>query len=204
MTDESIHVAVVDIGSLKNLGWAVQGPRVEEKGADIDALVEALTAAINAGPLALGFEAPMFVPYGREPSSLDKGRQCDGDRAFSAAAGACVLTKALVIVPYILQQLRKRARDARPTFKWLEPLLGRDLLLFEAFVTHTSESSHIECAQLALTKFQKMRRDGTLQSAEQEPTLNLLGAILLRMRWTDDLTVLSEPCLVVRHKGNLN
>ena len=35
-------------------------------------------------------------------------------------------------------------------------------------------------------------------------TLNLLGAILLRMRWTDDLTVLSEPCLVVRHKGNLN
>ena len=79
--------------------------------------------------------------------------------------GACVLTKALVIVPYILQQLRKRARDARPTFKWLYDPLAGSPSLFEAFVTHTSESSHIECAQLALTKFQKMRRDGTLQSA---------------------------------------
>jgi hypothetical protein len=32
--------------------------------------------------------------------------------------------------------------------------------------------------------------------------MNLLGAMLLRIGWTDDLTALSEPCLVVRHQGS--
>jgi hypothetical protein len=105
MTNESLHVAVVDIGSLKNLGWVVEGPSVVGSGTDIDLCVEALASAIDTGPLALGFEAPMFVPYGRKRCDLDKARKGDGDRAFSASAGACVLAKGLVIVPYILEGL---------------------------------------------------------------------------------------------------
>lgn len=76
----------------------------------------------------------MFVPYRKEATKLDDARDGDGDRAFSASAGACVLTKALVIVPYILEGLRCRAKAARPTFKWRGQLSARDLLLFEAFV----------------------------------------------------------------------
>ncbi len=34
--------------------------------------------------------------------------------------------------------------------------------------------------------------------------MNLVGAMLLRIGWTDDLTMLSEPCLVVRHTGKSN
>jgi hypothetical protein len=30
MTNESLHVAVVNIGKLKNLGWMVEGPSVKE------------------------------------------------------------------------------------------------------------------------------------------------------------------------------
>ena len=68
MADESLHVAVVDIGSLPNLGWAVEGPSVDDSGTDIDLCIESLVKAMRAGPLALGFEAPMFVPYGRNRS----------------------------------------------------------------------------------------------------------------------------------------
>jgi hypothetical protein len=207
MTDRSLHVAVVDIGKLTNLGWVVEGPSVNRSGEDIDSCIEALADAIKVGPLALGFEAPMFVPYGRKRSNLDEARKGERDRSFSAGAGACVLAKGLVIVPHILEGLRRSAQDARPTFKWRERLSGRDLLLFEAFVTHVGKSvGHKECAELALKQFPKdSEKRAAFASAIDEPfTLNLLGAMLLRMRWTEDLTMLSEPCLVVRYRGNSN
>jgi hypothetical protein len=204
MVNGSLHAAVVDIGSLANIGWAVEGPSVTEFGTDIDLCIEVLARAMKTGPLALGFEAPMFVPYGRKRYDLDKARTGDGDRSFSASAGACVLTKGLVIVPYILEGLRCRAHGARPTFKWRGRLLKRDLLLFEAFVTHVGKTSHVDCAHLALKSFpREWEKRASFDSAVDEPsTINLLGAMLLRMGWTDDVTMLSEPCLVVRHKGN--
>ena len=206
MTNESLHVAVVDIGKLTNLGWVVEGPSVNKSGKDIDSCIEALASAMKMGPLALGFEAPMFVPYGRKRCDLDKARKGERDRSFAAAAGACVLTKGLVIVPYILEGLRCRAKTARPTFKWRGRLSERDLLLFEAFVTHVGSVNHEDCARLALKRSPKeWGKRASFESAVEEPcTMNLLGAMLLRIGWTDDLTMLSEPCLVVRHQGNSN
>lgn len=202
MTDESLHVAVVDIGSLKNLGWAIEGPFVKEEGTDIDSCIGALARAMKTGPLALGFEAPMFVPFGRERCNLDKARKGDGDRSFSASAGACVLTKGLVTVPYILGGLwsQDEAARPRPTFKWREQLSKGDLLLFEAFVSHVGESNHVECARLALQQFPKeFQKRAKLESAIDEPcSMNLVGAMLLRMGWTEKVKILSEPCLVVR------
>jgi hypothetical protein len=204
MTNESLHVAVVDIGSLDKLGWVIEGPTVNKSGTDIDLCIEALTAAMKTGPLALGFEAPMFVPYGKTRCDLDKARKGDGDRAYAACAGACVLTKGLVIVPYILEGLRCRTEDAKPTFKWRNRLSERDLLLFEAFVTHVGKSvSHEECARLAINGFPTdwSKRTSFASAVEEPCTMNLLGAMLLRIGWTKDVTMLSEPCLVVRHRG---
>jgi hypothetical protein len=207
MSNESLHVAVVDIGKLENLGWVVEGPSVNEEGTDIDLCIEALAGALKTGPLAVGFEAPMFVPYRRERCDLDKRRQGDGDRSYSAGAGAYALVKGLVTVPYILEGLRRRAGCARPTFKWREPLSDQDLLLWEAFVTHVAKSvTHVECARLALKRFPKeWGRRASFDSDVREPCImNLLGATLLRTGWTHDLTILSEPCLVVRYQGNSN
>lgn len=205
MNVESLCVAVIDIGKLENLGWVVEGPTISRAGTDIEVFIEVLVTAMNMGPLALGFEAPMFVPYGRSLSDLDKARQGDGDRAFSASVGASVLTKGLVIVPYILERLRQGVRHAEPTFGWREPLSHGDLLLLEAFVTHMGKSaSHEECARMALNGFPRgFESRASFESAVSDTcTLNLLGAILLRMGWTDDLSVLAEPCMVVRHKGD--
>ena len=76
------------------------------------------------GPLALGFEALIFVPYGRKRCDLDKARKGDNDRAFSASVGASVLTEGLIIVPYILEGLGAALRGetdfqmASPTIRW--------------------------------------------------------------------------------------
>jgi len=72
VTNESLQVAVVDIGNLANLGWVVEGPSAPELGTDIDR-VEALAKAMKMGPRAMGFEAPMFVPFRKEAMRLGQG-----------------------------------------------------------------------------------------------------------------------------------
>jgi hypothetical protein len=85
MTNESLHVAVIDIGKLANLGWVVEGPSVTTWGEDVDECIEALAEAMKVGPLALGFEGPMlFVPYGRKRANLDDARNGDEDRSGAA------------------------------------------------------------------------------------------------------------------------
>ena len=57
-----MNIAVVDIGKPgANFGWAMVGDTKGE-GNDIDVCVKSLAEALRNGPLALGFEAPMFVP----------------------------------------------------------------------------------------------------------------------------------------------
>jgi hypothetical protein len=69
-----LHVAVIDIGRRENTGWAIEGPRPSD-GKNIDKCVDALAAALYDGPLALGFEAPMFVPLPPGRDQLDKGAE---------------------------------------------------------------------------------------------------------------------------------
>jgi len=62
-----MNVAVVDIGKPgANFGWAMVGDTTGE-GNDIDVCVKSLAEALRNGPLALGFEAPMFVPIRTDP-----------------------------------------------------------------------------------------------------------------------------------------
>jgi hypothetical protein len=111
-----LHVAVIDIGKKKNIGWGIEGPQFGKiEGTDIDACVECLASVLKEGPLALGFEAPMFVPLHGDASNLTRGRKGEGDRAFTSAPGSTVLTSGLVVVPYILNQLRARVPTATAT-----------------------------------------------------------------------------------------
>jgi hypothetical protein len=81
-----MNIAVVDIGSPSaNLGWAMVGNTTAE-GTDIDECVETLGSALQRAPLALGFEAPMFVPIRTDPKRLtaaragaNQGKECPAD-----------------------------------------------------------------------------------------------------------------------------
>jgi hypothetical protein len=113
-----------------------------------------------------------------------------------------VLAKGLVICPYILAALKERSPNAKVTFNWCDALSTRDLLVFEAFVTHET-ASHIGCAKLAMKKFREGMADPkTLKSDISEPrVLNLLGAMLIRTGWSSSIDMLSAECLVIRHRG---
>jgi hypothetical protein len=204
-----LRVAVVDIGNPRtNLGWAIDGMTAAE-GKGLDECVAELASALRSGPLALGFEAPMFVPYRSNPKLLTQARSGDcvkgkPNRPFSAAAGAAVLVTALTVVPYVLRELRSAVRDATATLCWhpMPDKLG-ELLLFEAFVTDqrkTGAARHVEDARAAIDAFRRgLASTNGLQSAViEDPRFNLLGAMMLRTAWASDPAILSSPCLVVR------
>ena len=118
-----MNVAVIDIGKpYANFGWAIVGDTPAE-GTDIDVCVQTLAAALRIGPLALGFEAPMFVPIRTDPKRLTSARSGDcgkgmPSRPFSTSAGATVLVTGLVVVPYILNALRSLVPEATATLDW--------------------------------------------------------------------------------------
>jgi hypothetical protein len=83
-----MSVAVVDV--VEPVVWAMVGNATAE-GRDIDVCVESLAAALRIGPLALGFEAPMFIPIRTDPKRLTSARSGEfgkgmPSRPFSAAA----------------------------------------------------------------------------------------------------------------------
>ena len=203
-----MRVAVIDIGKPgKNLGWALSGPALSE-GTDLDACVDAIANVLRVEPVALGFEAPMFVPVRNEPATLTKARHGEAmygvSRPFSASAGATVLVTALVVVPYVLSSLRKLVPEATATIDWSIPLEHPgQLLLFEAFVTNqrkTVDTRHIEDARLAISAFTKgMKNPATFDSAIlEDKCLSLLGAAMLRTGCASDPAIVADRCLVVR------
>jgi hypothetical protein len=197
-----MRVAVVDVGSPANLGWAMDNP--DDEGDDLDSAVRAIAQALRDGPVALGFEAPQFTPLRTDPRALTRARTGEGARPFSAGAGASVLVTSLVVVPYVLASLRREVADASATFDWtLPPNRRGQLLLWEAFVSNqnnTEVGRHVQDARRAVLDFrERMCSPASIKSDVTEPqSFNLLGAALLRTGWSTDLSLLSASCLVIR------
>ena len=68
-------IAAVDIGSpmTGKLGWAVLPD--EKIGKDVQTLVALVAKALLGGPVALGFEAPLWVPMRMDEMLLTKARR---------------------------------------------------------------------------------------------------------------------------------
>lgn len=205
-----MFTAVIDIGTPgKSLGWAaVDASGVAVDGTDVDACIDTLAQALLQEPVALGFEAPMWIPTRMDLKRLTSARQGEAglglSRPFSASAGATVLVTGMVVVTYVLRRLRDQSPKARAQFDWGNPPTGvGELLVWEAFVTNqkkTHDERHVEDAKLAIEAFQQgMKDSSTFKSSVMEADcLSLVGAALIKAGWIKDLEMLTTPCLVVR------
>jgi hypothetical protein len=200
-----IAIGVIDVGSPKGgkLGWAILAPNADPVlGKDLDAFIDAMTALGANWPLAIGFEAPLFIPTPAEALKILSGRKGEGSRPWSAGAGATVTTAALAVVTYTLAGLRRGLSQAAASTDF-GALPGRpgDTLFFEAFVTAAAKGDgHAHDAFIAAREVRALLGgDRAYRSAIDEPEVfSLLGASLLRTGWSTDLAVLSTPCLVVK------
>ena len=203
---KSLAIYCADIGSIKtnNFGWArgVQGEDTSSS-ADISELPRSVAADLNADRgVALGFECPLYVPIADDPRELTSQRRVDQGRPWSASAGATVLATGLTETVWILHQIRMQLRSSHPAFlSWADFSVAQGgLFLWEAMVTGEAKgTSHREDAEIGVRAFQ--RRLVKLQDeprSEGGGVYSLIGAALLRTGWTDDVSLLSKPCVVIR------
>lgn len=200
-----IAIGVVDVGSPRGgkLGWAVLSPGEPPRlGKDLAAFVQVVTALGAVHPLAIGFEAPLFIPTPAEALKILSARKGEGARPWSAGAGAAVTTAALAVVTYTLAGLRLGLSQAKASTHLAGlPVRPGDTFFFEAFVTAAAKGDdHADDAFIAAREIQALLAgDRPYRSAIDEPEVfSLLGASLLRTGWSTDLEVLSAPCLVVK------
>ena len=207
MTDRpnanEMAIFCADIGSISqgNFAWARHSEDGDVGGSEIGDLADAVAACLNEGrKVALGFEAPLFVPLPDEAANLGKAREGES-KAWSAGAGAQVLATALAQVSWLLARVRKSApQDAKAFLEWKAfSASSAGLFLWEALVTGKAKvGTHRGDALIAIGAFQRALPDPAAHSlVRADRVLSLAGAALLRTGWSTDITVLSSPCVVL-------
>jgi hypothetical protein len=205
--NEPLRIACIDVGSALSTGWAselVERAESQRQGADIQDLLPIIQSHLNAaGPVALGFECPLYVPVRTELSQLNRGRLGEGSPAWSSSIGATVMASGIPLVLWVLERLKEAApAAATATVDWLAFLRAPSgILLWEAFVTGPAKAgSHAADAAAAIRTFTdhlpRLRAD---KGPPQEPHVqSLVGAALLRTGWSTDLSLLARPCLMLK------
>jgi len=170
---------------------------------DIRKLVEAIAKDLFAGAhVSLGFECPLFVPISDDPLQLSSARRGEGNRPWSAGAGSGSLAIGLTETVWILREIRCLIPNNVPAFLSWPFFLAADrgLFLWEAFVTKGAKGkSDKEDAEVAVRSFKASLPNPEKFNAVQETCVySLIGAALLRTGWSNNLSLLETPCLVIK------
>lgn len=205
-TVPNLAIYAADIGSVATgrFGWASLSDAGTNGGSDPAQMVVELGKDLGRGvPVALGFECPLWMDLPSSASELTKARNGEGNRPWSAGAGAGALATGLVQVTWILRELRKLAPTAQAYLSWSEfEKAEAGLYLWEAFVTGEAKAkTHEADAVLAVEAFRRALPNPEANSAVKPKgteVLSLVGAAMLRTGWAESATFLGVPSVVIR------
>jgi hypothetical protein len=202
----NMNIFCADLGSVMrgNFGWfgrLSDGSSVS--GNDIGELAATVADLLNhRQAVALGFEAPMFVPLRDDPVEMTRCRKGETNANRIGGPGSAVLATGLAQVPWILREIRSRLEVAgSATMNWRAFSAGDGgLFLWEAFVSGSAKGEdHVQDARIAVNAFENALPDLEEKNAISEPTVMcLLGAAPLRTGWTEDVGLLAEACIVIK------
>jgi hypothetical protein len=154
--------------------------------------------------VALGFEAPLFIPVPEEASALSHGRKNEGNRAFAAPAGLAVATLGLHQAAWILGRIADSCGDSiefeTGAGSWPPSESHPILFCWEAFVADKAHGrTHLQDAATAAMAFlsaESNLADATTITAERP--LSLIAAAALWSGLATDPDVLHQPTVVIR------
>lgn len=203
--DSRISVWVADVGSiaLNRFGWchADLGGGTIRTGGDISVFADGIVEDLSEGhKVALGFECPLFIPIPEDHRRLGKARSGDGDRAWSAHAGAASLTVGLSQSAWVLRRIASTSRSpVAPTFRWGDAYQGQsNLFVWEAFVSGKAKAdTHTGDAEMAAKAFLDAYPNiEQASSVTCESPLSVVGAA---MRWAGLAgSEANSPCVVIK------
>jgi hypothetical protein len=199
-----IFCAAIGSVSGNNFGWfgrLSDGTAIS--GTDITAFVTELAKRLNGGNrVALGFEAPMFIPLRENPLELTRCRRGETTPNWIGGPGGAVLATAMAQVPWILGDLKPRlSLRINATTDWTHfKSKHSEIFLWEAFVCGVAKgTSHVADAEVAVRAFLATLPDPPASNAIHEPSVtSILGLALLRTGWSKDISFLQHSCVVIK------
>lgn len=212
----AITVGCVDVGSIRNgkLGWSVIESGKARWGTQPADLVREAVQALRNGKLALGFECPLYVPLRQDPLELTRCRRGERYVNWCGGPGSSVLATGLVQVRWILTRIADAVPGIRGTTRWNEFVGGQcELLVWEAFITSKDgrrpvltkygarkTGAHEHDALSGAATFVERLEGGApiVSELETEPSMSLVAWHLLSTSLSDDVSLQSESCLVVK------
>jgi hypothetical protein len=206
---DNLHVFCADIGSItrNSFAWARRMPAADHEEVHEPESIEALAVAVvqalqNGEPVALGFEAPMFVPVPDDPNMLGKARPCDeGSPSWSSQVGASVLATAMVQIPWILDYIRQHAPDVHLHLTWESfEATQTGLLLWEAFISGDAKGdSHEDDACIGVQTFcDQLPTPGEAIAAQTPRPFSVLAAAATWAGWELPAEDFRSACVLVR------
>jgi hypothetical protein len=214
-THLSRAVYAVDIGSTRceagqtpNFAWARVDPSDPSSvlgSSDIEKLADQIIRDLQAGQsVALGFEAPLFIPVPVESSALCHGRENERSRSFAAPAGLAVATLGLHQAAWILRRIADSCGDSIQfeigAGSWPPSKSHPVLFCWEAFVSDKAHgATHVQDAATAAMAF--LSAESNLAGATTitaERPLSLIAAAALWSGLATDSAVLHQPTVVIR------
>jgi hypothetical protein len=205
-------VYACDVGSTRtdgrlrpqpSFGWA-RADRADDitGGRSISCLVKAVAQDLSLGrSVALGFEAPLFIPIPRGAENLCRGRTSEGSRSFAAQAGLAAAALGLHQAAWVLAALRDAPhphRFAQRASEW--PSDVATLFCWEAFVSGPAHSEdHVRDAATAVASFLAAEADLSATTiVHAERPLSLIGAAALWSGWARNADALHSETAVIR------
>jgi hypothetical protein len=206
---DRLQVFCADVGSIARdrFAWARRIPSTDDEEVhrpeSIESLASSVVAVLRRGePVALGFEAPMFVPVPEATALLGKARPCDAPSpSWSSNVGASVLATAMVQVPWILRYIHESVSDLAVHVRWPPFAEQRGgLLLWEAFVSGAAKGeTHEDDARIGVQAFcDQLPNPGDDTAEQTERPFSLLGAAAIWAGFDLAPTETRGACLLVR------
>lgn len=208
-------VACLDIGSPKkgNVGWAVLCGSSQRTGRDLWQFIEALVAHLSEKrSVAIGFECPLYVPKRSDVDAMTDCRLGEAGLNWCGGPGASVLATGLAQVNWVATQLVQRVPGVAGTTRWPEFASGLCQMFFwEAFITSlagvvveidaaddvTPHEQDALCGALAFRNV-KVTASDFPSDLHDEPALSLIGLHLVESGLSQDVSLLSERCAVLK------
>jgi len=204
------RIYAVDVGSTQQGGfaWVCVDPEAPDGivgSYSIELLSARLVADLQARcSVALGFEAPLFIPIPIAAARLSKARTDEGSPCWAAPPGLTVASLGLHQAAWILRRISEHCGNfidfrVAPT-AWPPSLDTTMLFCWEAFVSGpVHSSSHLTDAATAAMAFVDQEHhlpQATAVTAEHP--LSLIAAAALWSGLTTDVELLRTSTVVVR------
>jgi hypothetical protein len=196
---------------LPSFAWARLNPEngTIQVSSYIEKLIQQLEADIRQGcSIALGFEAPLFIPVPEDWKDLSKGREGEGNRSFASQLGLTVCALGIHQSAWILRNLyESSSHKCVFTMDWQKHWPPRNhrpvLFCWEAFVSGSAHSEqHLIDAATTVDFFYRheMYLEDARAKVYAEKPLSLIGCVALWSGWVSDSKILHESTLVIKPK----